>query len=583
RPDGHWPLQPGGGGRGNSVYGRANCARSQNRRHRGQDHGGAGRADAQEPRGDPQSRGVRIRPGREDDRVSRGHGRFFGDERGVREVFRDAQAGTLHHPGRGVAEGGARGDRCDREGQMNPPRVLLWALLVAAGAVPGPAAAQSRRTPADSQLARDIFRELIEINTTDSLGNTPRAARAVAQRLLAAGFPAADVRVLIGPDAKHGNLVARYRGTGTGGRPIIGFAHLDVVPARRADWSVDPFALLEKDGYFYGRGTTDDKVGDAILVADFIRLKRAGFKPRRDLILMLTGDEETAGSCIAWLVTKHRDLIDAEFALNTDAGGGVLRDGHRVMFVVQASEKVYATYALEATDKGGHRSLPRPADNPIYRLAGVLERLAAYHFPVQLNEVSRAFFERSAAIETGQLADDMRGVLKDPPDSAAVARLSAVPFYNSKLRTTCVATMLAAGHAENALPQAARATVNCRILPGEPAAPVEATLTRFGGDDRITVSTVYTPVPSPPSPLTPAIMGPLERLVADQFPGVPIVPVMEAGATDGLFLRNAGIPTYGVSAVFEDPNDIRAHGRDERIGVQSFYDALEFWHHMLRT
>src|SRR5213082_827303 len=455
---------------------------------------------------------------------------------------------------------------------------VLAGAILSTGAV-----AQDGLSPADRALARDIFKQLIEINTTDSLGNTPRAARAMAQRLLAAGFPASDVRVLIGPDATHGNLVARYHGTGTGGRPIVVFAHLDVVPARRTDWSVDPFTFLEKDGYFYGRGTTDDKVGDAILVVDFIRLKRAGFKPQRDLILMLNGDEETAGSCIAWLVTKHRDLVDAEFALNTDAGGGVLRDGRRVMFTVQASEKVYATYALEATDKGGHSSLPRPADNPIYRLAGVLEGLADYQFPVQLNEVSRAFFERSAAIDTGRLADDERGVLKDPPDSAAVARLSGIPFYNSKLRTTCVATMLAAGHAENALPQAARATVNCRILPGEPPTGVEATLGRLAADDRITVSTVYTPIPSPPSPLTPAIMGPLERLVADQFPGVPIVPVMEAGATDGLFLRNAGIPTYGVSAVFEDPNDIRAHGRDERLGVQSFYDALEFWHRMLRA
>src|SRR5436853_3222326 len=464
-------------------------------------------------------------------------------------------------------------------------RLTLVIVAALRWSVPDGASAQIEAPSADRALARDILRELVEINTTDSLGNTPRAARAMARRLVAAGFPAADVRVLIGPDARHGNLVARYRGTATAtaGRPIIGFAHLDVVPARRADWSVDPFALLEKDGYFDGRGTTDDKVGDAILVADFIRLKRAGFKPRRDLILVLTGDEETAGSCIAWLVTKHRDLIDAEFALNTDAGGGVLRDGRRVMFTVQASEKVYATYALAAVDKGGHSSLPRHADNPLYRLARGLQRLADSQFAVQLNEISRAFFERSAAIEAGQLADDMRGVLKDPPDSGPVARLSAVPFYNSKLRTTCVATMLAAGHAENALPQAARATVNCRILPGEPAAAVEATLTRLAGDDRITVSTVYTPVPSPPSPLTPAIMSPLGRLVADQFPGVPIVPVMEAGATDGLFLRNAGIPTYGVSAVFEDPNDTRAHGRDERIGVQTFYDALEFWHHMLRA
>src|SRR5438034_1935199 len=462
-------------------------------------------------------------------------------------------------------------------------RVACAALTLAL--LPRVGATQSGLSDAELRLARDIFRELIEINTTDSLGNTPRAARAMARRLVAAGFPAADVRVLIGPDARHGNLVARYRGTATAtaGRPIIGFAHLDVVPARRADWSVDPFALLEKDGYFYGRGTTDDKVGDAILVADFIRLKRAGFKPRRDLILMLTGDEETAGSCIAWLVAKHRDLIDAEFALNTDAGGGVLRDGRRVMFVVQASEKVYATYVLEATDKGGHSSLPRPADNPVYRLAPVLQRLAQYQFPVKLNEVSRKLFERSAALETGSLADDMRGVLKHPPDSAAVAHLSAVPFYHSKLRPNCVATMMAAGHAENAPAHAARATGNCRILPGEPASDVAATLRRLAADDRMTLRETNTPIPSPPSPLTAAIMGPIEHLVAEQFPGVPVVPVMEAGATDGLFLRNAGIPTYGVSAVFEEQNDVRAHGRDERLGVQSFYEALEFWFRMMQA
>jgi acetylornithine deacetylase/succinyl-diaminopimelate desuccinylase-like protein len=341
--------------------------------------------------------------------------------------------------------------------------------------------------------------------------------------------------------------------------------------------------LLERDGYFYGRGTTDDKVGDAILVADFIRLRREGFTPTRDLILVLTGDEETAGSCIQWLVKTHRSLVAGEFALNTDAGGGVLRDGRRVMFAVQASEKVYATYVLEAVDKGGHSSLPRPADNPIYRLAPVLERLAHYQFPVKLNEVSRAFFEQSATLDTGQLANDMRRVLRDPADSAAVAHLSAVPFYNSKLRTTCVATMIDAGHAENALPQSARATVNCRILPGEPAAEVETTLRRLAADDRITIRTTYAAIPSPPSPLTPAIMGPIERLVAEQFPGVPIVPIMEAGATDGLFLRNAGIPTYGVSAVFEEQDDVRAHGRDERIRVDSFYQALEFWYRMMRA
>jgi len=250
---------------------------------------------------------------------------------------------------------------------------------------------------------------------------------------------------------------------------------------------------------------------------------------------------------------------------------------------VQASEKVYATYLLEAADKGGHSSLPRPADNPIYRIAGALERLAQYQFPVRLNEISRAYFERSAAIERGPLAEDMRGIVRDPPDSAAVAHLSAVPFYNSKLRTTCVATMLAAGHAENALPQSARATVNCRILPDQPPGDVEATLRRLAGGDRIAIRTASAPIPSPPSPLTPAITGPIERLVAEQFPGVAVVPVMEAGATDGLFLRNAGIPTYGVSAVFDDPNDVRAHGRDERIPVKSFYDALEFWYRMMQA
>lgn len=462
-----------------------------------------------------------------------------------------------------------------------PGAVALWAMLGAA--LPRPSRAQEWLPPADRQLARDILRELIEINTTDSAGHTPEAARAMAQRLLAAGFPATDVQVLIGPDARHGNLVARYRGSGKGGRPILVMAHLDVVPARREDWSGDPFAFTEKDGWFYGRGSTDNKAGAAMLVADFIRLKREGFVPDRDLVLMLEGDEETAGSCVQWLIAQHRDLIDAEFALNTDAGGGVLRNGKPVSFTVQASEKVYATYLLEARDKGGHSSLPRPADNPIYHVAAALVRLSQYQFPVRLNEISRAFFERSAQLETGQLAVDMRAVLRSPPDRAALARLSAAPFYNSKLRTTCVATMLDAGHAENALPQAARATVNCRILPDQPPGEVAAVLGRIVTDDRIAITTTYTPIPSPPSPLRPEILRPIERLAAVQWPGVPVVPVMEAGASDGLFLRNAGIPTYGVSAVFEDPDDIRAHGKDERISAQSFYDATVYWYRMMQA
>src|SRR5581483_2322992 len=304
-----------------------------------------------------------------------------------------------------------------------------------------------------------------------------------------------------------------------------------------------------RDGPSWAWRTSTSCPRAAILVADFIRLKRAGFVPARDLILVLTGDEETAGSCIAWLLARHRDLIDAEFALNTDAGGGVLRDGRPVTFEIQASEKVYATYVLEATDRGGHSSLPRPGDNPIYRVAAALGRIAAYQFPVRLNPVSRAYFERSAAVEPEPLASDLRGVLADPPDSGAVARLAAIPFYNAKLRTTCTATLFAAGHAENALPQSARATVNCRILPDQPPDEVAATLRRLAADERIALRTAYAPVPSPPSPLTPAVLGPIERLVAELFPGVAVIPVMEAGATDGLFLRNAGIPTYGVSAI----------------------------------
>lgn len=468
------------------------------------------------------------------------------------------------------------------------PSVLAWCLVLTVAGLPRGSPAQSALPEADRQLARDILRELIEINTTDSLDNTPRAARAMAQRLLAAGFPAADVQVLLGPDSRHGNLVARYRAPGPGGRgmalrPLLVMAHLDVVPARREDWSVDPFTFLEQDGWFYGRGSTDNKAGAAMLVANFIRLKRTGFQPRRDIILLLEGDEETAGNCVQWLLAQHRDLIGAEFALNTDAGGGVLRGGRQLLFQVQASEKVYASYVLEATDRGGHSSLPRPADNPIYRVGAALERLAQYQFPLHLTDVTRAFFARSATVETGALAEDLRALSASPPDSAAAARLSTSPVYNAQLRTTCVATLVQGGQAENALPQFARATVNCRILPDQPAAEVEATLRRVVADERITLRATSPPIPSPPSPLTPAILGPIERLVAEQFPGVPVVPVMEAGATDGLFLRNAGIPTYGVSAVFQDPDDERAHGRDERISVRSFYDATEFWYRMMRA
>lgn len=434
--------------------------------------------------------------------------------------------------------------------------------------------------PGERARAREIFRELIEIPTTAADGATTRAAQAMADRLVAAGFAPADVRVL-GPDTRTGNLVARFRGTDARLRPMLLMAHIDVVPALREDWSVDPWTLLERDGWFYGRGTTDNKAGAAMLVANLIRLRREGWQPRRDVVIVLTGDEETSQTSIQWLLKEHRPLVDAEFAFNTDSGGVILRNGRPSLFTVQASEKVYADYQLEVTDPGGHSSLARP-DNPIYTLAAALQRISGHQFPLNVTEVARLFFERSSLVESGQAAADMRGVAAATPDPAAAARLSASPFYNARLRTTCVATRVEAGHANNALPQTARAVINCRILPGEPAAPVEATLRRLAGD-RVKVTVLSTPVTSPPSPVPPAMLARIERLVAAQFPGVPLAPVMEAGATDGMFTRRAGIPTYAPSALPEDPDDVRAHGKDERLGVEAFYQATEFWYRLVKT
>jgi acetylornithine deacetylase/succinyl-diaminopimelate desuccinylase-like protein len=446
-------------------------------------------------------------------------------------------------------------------------------------AAPGDARAQTAAA-AERAQAREIFRELIEIPTTADDGATTRAARAMADRLIAAGFPAADVRVLE-PNPRTGTLVARLRGTDSRTRPMLLMAHIDVVPARREDWSVDPWTLAERDGFFYGRGTTDNKAGAAMLVANFIRLKREGWQPRRDVIVVLTGDEETAQQSIQWLLKEHRPLVDAEFAFNTDSGGIILKNGRPSLFTIQASEKVYADYQLEATDVGGHSSLARP-DNPIYTLAAALERIAGHRFPLNVTEVARLFFDRSALVETGQVAADMRALAAATPNPEAAARLSGQPFYNARLRTTCVATRVEAGHANNALPQMARAIVNCRILPGEATAPIEATLRRLAGD-RVTVTVLSSPVASPPSPLPAEMLMRIERLVAVAWPRLPLAPVMEAGATDGLFTRRAGIPTYALSALPEDPGDVRAHGKDERLGVDAFYKATEWWYTLVKA
>jgi acetylornithine deacetylase/succinyl-diaminopimelate desuccinylase-like protein len=454
-------------------------------------------------------------------------------------------------------------------------------LLLAALWLEPQASAQAGQLTAHQQLAREIFQELIEINTTDSAGNTTAAAEAVAARLKAAGFAAADVQV-IGPDPRKRNLVARLRGTGSR-RPILLLAHLDVVEARREDWSIDPFKFIERDGYFYGRGTSDIKDGASILVANMIRLKQEGFKSDRDIILALTADEEGGEfNGVEWLVQHHRDLIDAEFCINTDGGDFQMKDRKRVLSAVQASEKVPVYFFFEVKNKGGHSSLP-VKENAIYRLAEGLARLSKYDFPVSLNEVTRAFFERKAAIESGQTSADMKAVAAARPDPAAVERLSASPYYNALMRTTCVATKLEAGHAPNALPQMARATVNCRMLPGQSPQEVEQTLVRVVSDDQIAVRLAGASSPSPASPLRPEILQPIERAVASMWPGVPVVPVMETGATDGITLRNAGIPTYGVSGVFIDMDDVRAHGKDERVGVREFYEGLEFHYRLLKS
>jgi len=456
-------------------------------------------------------------------------------------------------------------------------RAALLLALLAAGA-------QAQQLPSAHQLARDVFKELIEINTAWPNG-TRKAADALAQRLVRAGFPASDV-MIVGPagDARKANLLARYRGTSPAAKPILLMAHMDVVAARREDWSVDPFTFTERDGYFYGRGTSDIKDGVTMIIANFIQWKQEGWQPARDVIAVLTVDEEGGdpgpNQGIMWLVENRPELLNAEYALNTDAGGGELRNGKHVAFNVQASEKIYADYDFKITDRGGHSSLPRNPDNPIYRMARALEKLDAYQFPVKLNEITRTYFERAAAMQTPDVARDMRAAAAGHADAATLARLAQSPMYNAMLRTTCVATELQAGHAPNALPQMANVNVNCRILPNDDIPAVERTLREMFTSAEMSYG--ERPKPSPPSPLRPEIMQVVEKLVGQRFPGAPVIPIMEAGATDGLYLRNKGVPVYGISAVFEDPNDVRAHGRDERVLQQSFYDAVDFWHDMVK-
>jgi acetylornithine deacetylase/succinyl-diaminopimelate desuccinylase-like protein len=458
---------------------------------------------------------------------------------------------------------------------------LLSTFALVAPFVFSTAAAQEPTAP--DRAARAILEELVEIDTTDSSGSTTKAAEAMAARLRAAGLPDADVQVL-GPNPRKGNLVARLRGHGPG-RPILLLAHLDVVEARKEDWSPDiaPFTFLERDGFFYGRGTSDDKGQAALWIATLIRLRQEGFVPARDLVVALTADEEGGTSNgVDWLLRNHRSAIDAEYCLN-EGGGGEMKEGRRVANVVEAEQKVYHSVRLEVRNPGGHSSLPRK-DNAIYRLATGLTRLAAWEFPVQLDEVTRGYFATLASTETGQAAADMRAVAQAVPDAAAAKRLAdGSPHYNAIMRTTCVPTQLQGGHAENALPQMARAVVNCRLLPGADPRAVDATLARVLADDGIAISTVSSGVASPPSPLRADVMAAVERHTKEMWPGVVVLPTMTTGATDGLYLRNAGIPTYGVDGIFADVDDNRTHGKDERVGTREFYEGGEFLYRLVKS
>jgi acetylornithine deacetylase/succinyl-diaminopimelate desuccinylase-like protein len=455
------------------------------------------------------------------------------------------------------------------------PRVLVAILFLSV--------CLSAQSGSNDALARDIYKQLIEINTTDTpAGNVTKAAEAVAARLKAAGFPAADVQVL-GPDPRKHNLVARYRGTGAK-RPLLLVAHLDVVEAKREDWSFDPFVLLEKDGFFYGRGTSDDKAMAAILTANLIRLKQEGFKPDRDLILALTADEEGGSfNGAEWLVKNHKDLIDAELALN-EGGSGQMKNGKYLINQVQASEKVYQDFRFEVKNAGGHSSRP-VRDNAIYHLANALGKLQAFDFPVNMNEVTRTYFDRMATFEKDPaIAAAMKAVAAPSPSRQAITTLAQnSAYYNALMRTTCVATMLEGGHATNALPQLARANVNCRILPGEAPSAIKRRLEEVIADPSVMVSFVDEAKPSKPSALTPTIMGPLESITKTMFPGVIVVPTMSTGATDGLYLRNGEIPTYGIEGIFYETDDNRAHGRDERVGVKQFFEGLEFQYRLIKA
>lgn len=467
-------------------------------------------------------------------------------------------------------------------------RLLIGLFALATVSVAQAQAPRAATTPHE-RLAREIYAELIGINTVDSVGSTTRAARALAKRFLDAGFPAQDVQVLIPPnDSTKGNLIVRYRGTSSSRKPLLLLAHLDVVAALRSDWPRDPFTLFEENGFFYGRGTADDKAMASMFAANLLTYKAEGWKPNRDLILALTADEEGGDTNgVEWLIANHKGLIDAAYAINEGGGGTLTGQGMDVRPLyhsIQAAEKVPENFTLTVRNSGGHSSTPRP-DNAIYALANGLSRLGRFTFPVALNPVSRGYFEQNAKVEKPAMAAAMRAIVANPLDSVAAATLSKDPRYASMLRTTCVATRLFGGHANNALPQTATANVNCRIAPTSSTEETQRTLERVLADTSIKITFADSTrelYPKSTDPIVPELMTAVSALTKEMFGDVPVIPVMQTGATDGRFLRAAGIPTFGVSGIFSLPGESNAHGRDEKLRTKSFYDGLAFLDKLVR-
>ncbi len=467
------------------------------------------------------------------------------------------------------------------------PLAVCGALLMSAPLMAQPrfsAPGAPTTLTAEQQAARAIYKELVEINTVDSVGSVTKAAEAMAVRFRAAGFPAADIELVGPPDRpSKQNLIVRYRGRGQG-KPILLLAHLDVVAALRADWPRDPFVLVEENGYFLGRGTADDKSMASMFVDNLLRYKKEGWVPERDLILALTADEEGGpNNGVAWLLANHKPMLDAAYAIN-EGGGGTLQDDKPFFHSIQAAEKVPVNYSLTVLNSGGHSSVPRK-DNAIYSLAKAVGRIEAYTFPVELNDVSRPFFAQTAKVEMPSLATAMKAIVANEKDLAAAATISKDPRYASMLRTTCVATRLAAGHADNALPQTATANINCRIAPTSTSEQVRASLVRIISDSSVAVvlrvnnREVYG---AKPAPIDPTLLSATTALTKKMFGDVPVIPTMSTGATDGRFLRAAGIPTYGVSGIFSAPGETNAHGRDEKLRVKSYYDGLSFLYELVK-